>query len=267
MQTWETRLAREPPPRLRLEHELRYELAAPLVRRAALWADLGCGSGVAAEHAAAGFEGRAVLVDSAPDALEQAARLVARATTLLADLATPEGVERVRAILLDDPPPGERVITCFETLAHLERFAPLVELLAGLAEDERFTVLLSVPNDAFWALENPLHRTAWGEGSFEELHRLLPEPLVVLRQIPLAGSAVLVDGEAAGVLTLPGVDLGLDRVPSHFIAAFGPAAHEVGPLARAGGIDADAGRRRERQRESDLAVLEARLADPGPAPG
>jgi SAM-dependent methyltransferase len=267
MQTWETRLAREPPPRLRLEHDLRYELAAPLVRRAALWADLGCGSGVAAEHAAAGFEGRAVLVDSAPDALEQAGRLVAHAKTVLADLSTPEGLERVRTILLDDPPPGERVITCFETLAHLERFDPLVALLGSLAEDERFTVLLSVPNDAFWALENPLHRTAWGDGSFEELRRLLPEPLVVLRQLPLAGSAVVVEGGAARALALPSVDLGLEPVPSHFIAAFGPAAHDLGPLARAGVIDADAERRRERQRESDLAVLEARLADAGPASG
>jgi hypothetical protein len=33
------------------------------------------------------------------------------------------------------------------------------------------------------------------------------------------------------------------------------------------GVDADAERRRERQRESDLAVLEARLADPGPPSG
>jgi hypothetical protein len=127
--------------------------------------------------------------------------------------------------------------------------------------------VLSVPNDAFWALENPLHRTAWGEGSFEELRGLLPEPLVVLRQLPLAGSAVVVEGESPGALTLPGVDLGLEHVPSHLIAAFGPAAHELGPRARAGVIDADAGRRRERQRESDLAVLEARLADPGPASG
>src|SRR5258706_14233862 len=112
MQTWETRLAREPPPRLRLEHDLRYELAAPLVRRPALWADLGCGSGVAAEHASAGFEGRAVLVDSAPDALEQAGRVLPGAMTLQADLATAEGVDRVRALLLEDPPPGERVATC-----------------------------------------------------------------------------------------------------------------------------------------------------------
>jgi hypothetical protein len=267
MQTWETRLVREPPPRLRVEHELRYELAAPLVSRAALWADLGCGSGVAAADAVAGFEGRAVLVDSARDALEQAGRLLSRATTLEADLATPEGVERVRAALLDDPPPGERVATCFETLAHLETFAPLVELLGGLAEDERFTVLLSVPNDAFWALENPLHPTMWGEGSFEELRRLLPEPLVVLRQLPLAGSAAVVEGEGTGQLTLPGVDLGGELVPSHFIAAFGPAAHELRPRARAMGVDADAQRRRERQRESDLAVLEARMADPGPPSG
>lgn len=267
MQTWETRLVREPPPRLQVEHELRYELAAPLVRRAALWADLGCGSGVAAEHASAGFEGRAVLVDSAPDALEQAGRVLPGAMTLQADLATAEGVERVRALLLEDPPPGERVATCFEAIPHLERFAPLVELLARLAEDERFTVVLSVPNEAFWTVENPHHPTMWGEGSFEELRRLLPEPLVVLRQLPVAGSAVVVEGHAPGALPVPDVDLRGELVPSHFIAAFGPAAHELGPLARAGGVDADAQRRRERQRESDLAVLEARLADPGSPSG
>jgi hypothetical protein len=107
----------------------------------------------------------------------------------------------------------------------------------------------------------------WGEGSFEELRHLLPEPLVVLRQLPLAGSAVVIEGEVPGELTLPGVHLGGDLVPSHHIAAFGPAAHELGPRARAAGVDAEAQRRRERQRESDLAVLEARLADPRPPAG
>jgi hypothetical protein len=120
---------------------------------------------------------------------------------------------------------------------------------------------VSVPNDAFWSLENPLHATMWGEGAFEELRRLLPERHVVLRQVPLRGSAiVLADGPPEG-LVVPDVSPEADRVPSHLIVAFGPEAGRVAPGALVGAFDAEEERRRERQRESDLAVFEARLAE------
>src|SRR5436190_1252429 len=60
-------------------------------------------------------------------------------------------------------------------------------------------VVLSVPNDAFWAIQNPHHQTMWSEGAFEELRRLLPESAVVMRQVALAGSAVVpLDSEGEG---------------------------------------------------------------------
>ena len=51
-------------------------------------------------------------------------------------------------------------------------------------------VVLSVPNDAFWAMENPFHQTMWGEGAFEELRRLLPDDHVAAAQVPINGSCI-----------------------------------------------------------------------------
>src|SRR5437763_1303038 len=69
MPDWEERISRGTAPATRAEHELRYELAAPLVADAALWCDLGCGNGVAAARIARRPGGRALLVDVAPRAL------------------------------------------------------------------------------------------------------------------------------------------------------------------------------------------------------
>lgn len=259
MADWEERITRETRPSIRVEHDLRYALAAPLILESSLWADLGCGSGVAAATALAGaFSGRAVLVDLAPDAIADARREldIADTVALAADLSDAADVARLRTALVGDHDPGTRTVTCFETVEHLENFVPLVELLADLAEHHDFTVLLSVPNDAFWSIENPYHQTMWGEGAFEELSRLLPEPLVLMRQVPLTGSALVADEAHLG---LPDVHVSDDRVPSHLVAAFGPRARSVAPRALAYPADLDAQRRWERQRESDLAVLEARV--------
>jgi SAM-dependent methyltransferase len=259
---WEERITSQTRPSIRVEHDARYVLAAPVVRDSALWADLGCGSGIAAATALDGaFGGRAVLVDLAPEALAQARREldVADTVELEADLSDHEAVARVRSALLEDPPTGARTVTSFETIEHLANFVPFVELLSELAEQHAFTVLVSVPNDAFWSIENPYHQTMWGEGAFEELRRLLPEPLALVRQVPLTGSALVVDG-APQTLALGSVEIAEDRVPSHMIAAFGPRAGEVASLARTYAADLDGQRRWERQRESDLAVLQARAA-------
>jgi hypothetical protein len=258
MPQWEERLVRESSPAHRLEGELRYALVAPLVREASVWVDLGAGSGVAAADGLEGrLAGRTLLVDRSADALGDAARELAGSETLVADLGTDEGAAAVRDALADTPAGG--VVTCFETLAHLETFVPAVTLLLDLA-DRGFTVVLSVPNDAFWSVENPFHRTSWGEGAAEELARLLPDDHVRLEQVAVHGSAIGPAGEAA-TLALGDVELPERRVPSHYVLAFGPEAHRLAPLAGARAADAGEERRYERERGSRLALLEARLAE------
>jgi SAM-dependent methyltransferase len=254
---WQERITRETPPAIRAEHDLRYRLAAPLVRAAPVWLDLGCGVGLAAADALAG-EGpaRAVLVDADPDAAAEAARAVPAgdAAMVVADLATEEGLTAVRAAL-DGTRDG--VATCFEVVEHLERFTGVVELLVELALQRAFTVLLSVPNDAFWPVESPWHATMWGEGSFEELRRLLPEDHVVARQVPLQGSAIVLDG--APVPAPSELAAREDAVPSHFIAAFGPRAGALVPSAAVAQADLAEQRRWERTREANLAFYEDRI--------
>lgn len=254
---WQERITRETPPSIRIEHELRYAMAAPLVRAAGTWLDLGCGAGVAAA-AALGGEGpaRAVLVDASADALSEAEREVAAGETVTveADLASQAGLDAVRAAL-DDARDG--LATCFEVIEHLESFIGAVELLVELAEERSFTVVLSVPNDAFWPVESPWHATMWGEGSFEELRRLLPADHVVVQQVPLVGSSIVPEGTPA--LEPPGFVVRQDAVASHLIAAFGPRCREV--VARSAVVQADlaAQRRWERQREANLAFYEDRI--------
>jgi hypothetical protein len=252
MPDWQERITRESAPALRVEHELRYALAAPLIADAALWCDLGCGSGVAAGRAIGDRTAeRTLLVDVNGGALEQAGReLPGNVTTLEADLSDDNAVARVRAELLEHSGHGIRVVTCFETVEHLQTFPPLISLLTELAEQHGFTVFMSVPNDAFWSLENPHHPTMWGEGSFEELRSLLPADHIVIRQVPLQGSALARDGDAALHETQVAVDP--EGVASHHLAVFGPEQERVVAGARVVQADLEDKRRWERQRESDL---------------
>ncbi|MDW5593658.1 methyltransferase domain-containing protein [Conexibacter stalactiti] len=268
MPDWQERIADDTRPSIRAEHELRYALAAPLIRASTRWCDLGCGSGIGAAAALAGkaYAGRALLVDREQAVADRAAAAIGRrrAVALAADLATPEGVAQVRGALGDRDDP--LLVTCFETIEHLDDFAPLVALLVELAARPGATVVLSVPNDAFWAIENPHHTTSWGEGAVEELRALLPADHVVLHQFALNGSAIAdpaesADGSAAFALA-PGV-------PSHVLLAFGDGAEQFAgaPVARVVQSDVEAQRRWERQRESDLLyyatavkALEERLA-------
>jgi SAM-dependent methyltransferase len=254
---WQERITRESPPAIRIEHELRYALAAPLVGGASTWLDLGCGAGVAAA-AALGGEGpaRAVLVDVSADALAEAVRDVpaTEGVTVEADLATDAGLSAVRAALGDA---RDGIATCFEVIEHLASFVGAVELLVELAAERGFTVLLSVPNDAFWPVESPWHATMWGEGSFEELRRLLPAEHVVAHQVPLQGSSIVPEGTPA--LEAPGFVVREDAVPSHFIAAFGARCREVGARSAVAQADLAEQRRWERQREANLAFYEDRI--------
>lgn len=258
MPEWQERLTRDTKPSIRAEHDLRYAAAAPLIERAPVWVDLGCGAGVASSGALGErFAGHALLVDRSQDALDEAAATVhaGRVEAVRADLADEGDIARVREAAVAAGRDG--CATAFEVIEHLPTFVPLLELLIELAAEHGYTVALSVPNDAFWAIENPFHETMWGEGSFEELRRLLPADHVVARQVPLTGSAlVLGDGEVA----VPAVAVGGDRVPSHFLAAFGPRAGELAPRASAQAADLDGQRAWERQREAQLAFHEAELA-------
>jgi SAM-dependent methyltransferase len=259
MPEWQERITRETRPSIRVEHELRYAAAAPLIRAAETWLDLGCGGGVAAA-AALGAEParRAILVDASADALGQAVGEVpAREhVPVEADLATADGLAAVRTALAGD---RAGVVTCFEVIEHLASFVGVVELLSELAREREFTVVLSVPNDAFWAIESPWHQTVWGEGAFEELRRLLPADHVVAHQVPLQGSSLVPEGGAA--LEPPGYLAREDAVPSHFVAAFGPRAAQLGARSAVVQADLAAERRWERQRESNLALYEDRLED------
>jgi hypothetical protein len=248
MTDWQERITQETSPATRAEHAVRYALAAPLIREAELWVDLGSGAGLAAADALGGDAAkRVLLVDVDEDAAKEAARTVPAgdASALRADLADEGELARLRDAIGD----ASGVITAFEVVEHLSTFIPLVELLNELAE--RFTVVLSVPNDAFWALENPYHQTMWGEGSFAELRSLLPDGHVVVTQVVLQGSAaVTADDE----LTAP-VRASAAGVPSHYLAVFGPGTERLAPTAAVAQVDLSDQRRWERQRESDLAYL------------
>jgi hypothetical protein len=116
---------------------------------------------------------------------------------------------------------------------------------------------MSVPNDAFWSIENPYHPAAWGEGAFEELRLLLPPEHTLLRQVALSGSALL-DWEARPQKHEIIAEVGGEAAaPTHFIAAFGPRHGDLRHSAIAVQAEMLEQRRWERQRESDLTMAQA----------
>jgi SAM-dependent methyltransferase len=259
MPDWYERITQETPPDILAEHDLRYALAAPLIAESKLWCDLGCGNGIGAATALAGRRpgGRVVLVDNDAEAIAAARSElgVADAVSLAADLASRDGLARVREHVA-----GEEgtLITCFEVVEHLESFAELVTMLCELVEGGGTTVVMSVPNDAFWNMRNPYHLAAWGEGAMAELRSVLPPGHVVLHQVALSGSAVLpADAEERFDVQMQARAAG---EPTHFIVAMGQHAERVQPGAQVAQVDTVAQRSWERQREAHLAVAEATIA-------
>jgi SAM-dependent methyltransferase len=259
MSDWQERITRETAPAIRVEHELRYRLAAPLVHSSAAWADLGCGNGLAA---AAAFgtrrPARVVLADRDEEVVARAAGElgVTDAVRLAADLTAEDDLERIGEALLAGDGDGDAVVTCFEVLEHLATFLPLLRWSGRLAGEQGVTFVLSVPNDAFWSIANPHHLTAWGEGAFEELRRLLPPEQTLLRQVALSGSALLDWDGTARKHELSVAVGGGEAVATHFIVAFGPRHADVARGALAAETDMLEQRRWERQRESDLALMQ-----------
>jgi SAM-dependent methyltransferase len=258
MSDWQERITRETAPAIRAEHELRYRIVAPLIAASSAWADLGCGTGVAALSALGEIRPEhAVLVDVEQEVVAGAARELAVADTaqIAGDLTDHDDLTRIEAALLSVD--GERVVSCFEVIEHLSTFIPLLEWSVALAREGDATFVISVPNDAFWSIANPYHLTAWGEGAFEELCRLLPSERTLLRQVALTGSA-LVDWQAATAQLELTVEVGGgDAVATHFIAAYGPRHEQVRHTALAAQADLLDQRRWERQRESNIAFAEA----------
>ncbi|HEV7772190.1 MAG TPA: hypothetical protein VGO48_02740 [Conexibacter sp.] len=256
MPDWQERITRETAPAIRVEHELRYAAAAPLVHASAAWCDLGCGTGLgAAAGLGVPYAGTALLVDLDAVAVEQAHATVAAHAVipLTADLTSPADLARVRDELTAAAADGRRCVTCFETIEHLTTFVPLVELLVELAEQHDTSVVASVPNDAFWAIENPHHVTTWGEGAVDELRSLLPTGHVVAHQVALQGSALARTGETTEEVASVRID---DGVASHFLLAFGPGAEQLATAPRVVQADLAEQRRWERQRESDLRFMQ-----------
>jgi SAM-dependent methyltransferase len=257
MSDWQERITHETAPAIRAEHELRYRIAAPLILAGGPWVDLGCGNGVAAA-AALGNErpAHAVLVDVEAQAVALAARELGMSTAvqLEGDLTDADDLQRIGEALRDFQ--GDPVVTCFEVVEHLSTFLPLLEWAGALTRERSATFVISVPNDAFWAIKNPHHLTAWSEGAFEELRRLLPSEHTLFRQVAITGSALTGwDGEPVEHdLT---IRVGAEgTVATHFIAAVGPRRHDLWRGALAVQTDMLEQRRWERQRESDAAVAQ-----------
>lgn len=262
MSDWQERITQDTPPAIRAEHELRYGLAADLIGGSVIWADLGCGTGLAALAALGDRRpDRALLVDLDEQATFRAMEQLAIADTrrLAGDLTDRSLLARIGEELLSVE--GERIVTCFEVVEHLSTFVPLLEWACELARNAQATFVLSVPNDEFWSIANPYHVSSWGEGAFEELRRLLPSSHTLLRQVALTGSA-LVDWDRTPERHELSVQVGGDTaVATHFLAAFGPRHEQVRHQALAVQADPIEQRRWERQRESNLALAENALVE------
>jgi len=257
MSDWQERITRDTAPAIRGEHELRYRMVAPLVASSGVWADLGCGTAVAARSALGDDRPkRVVLVDMESDVVTGAARELGVPDTreIVGDLTDPPTLARIGEALLDAE--GDRVVSCFEVVEHLSTFVPLLQWASALARDDQATFVMSVPNDAFWSIANPYHLATWGEGAFEELRTLLPPGHTLFRQVALTGSALLDWDASEATHELTARVGGEGATATHFIAAFGPRHRELSRGALVGETDMLEQRRWERQRESDVAVAQ-----------
>ena len=174
MADWQERITRETNPALRVEHDLRYRLAEPLILGGRTWVDLGCGNGVAAGEALGGaFGGLAVLVDVDAQAVEAAEHEIAAGATvaLQADLADRDALVRVRdAILAGDAPRtsplrGHRAP---------EDVRPAARAAVGAGRAGRGDGAAQRPQRRLLGARNPFHETMWGRGRSPSCARSCP---------------------------------------------------------------------------------------------
>ena len=146
----------------------------------ATWADLGCGNGVAAADALGGdVRRRARCSSTSTSAARRGRRARAARGRAVHARGRPRRAgrasQRVRAALSPATRARRHVLRGRRAPADVR---PARRAARRARRRGRTTVLLSVPNDAFWAIENPYHETMWGEGAFAELRRMLPEGTV-----------------------------------------------------------------------------------------
>jgi hypothetical protein len=259
MTDWRQRLASAGAPDARLERELRYRFCAPLIRDAAVWLDLG-GDPAAAAAALAHDDARPKRTVLAGGDAGGASELGPQAEHVEADLTDPQDLQRVRQALVAADDDGARVVTCLTALETLSTFAPLVDLLVELAEQDRATVVLAVP-DVAGATALPEQPPVWDAGAVEELRRLLPADHVLARQVALHGSAIgLVEGGPARHDLQVDVDP-REQTPTHVLAIFGPQATAPAATATVETADPSARRAHERGLEAEAALGRTLLAE------
>ena len=253
---WQERIQPSSSPDILIEHAVRYRSAAPMLEAAGTWADLGTGAGVAASLGVTAPPASVLLVDAERSALDEAIRRFPSATPVVTDLCDGPAVaalfERIREL------PGPCVVTAFEVIEHLLDHTVLVAALLEAVRRDGLSFVLSVPNDAFSGVTNPYHVVKWGPASFAELLATLPEPHVIGRQIALAGSVLLIDGQDGEQVAgepLPEVK---GTVESHLLVACGPLCDRLRSASGVTPVDAISARVWERQREADLAYYQAK---------
>jgi SAM-dependent methyltransferase len=253
-------------PRIVHEHVLRYRFALPALEESDVWLDLGCGRGLGAAEALAGAHrpARTLLVDRDDEALKAAREALGAdvVDALRIDLSSEQEVAELEQLALRSLDGRRACVTCFEVIEHLDDFVPLVGLLRRIAGAGEVTVVLSVPNDAFWSIHNPHHRTMWSGEAFDEFRMLLPDDAVLAHQYALAGSSVQPLGSSTEMRShvLP-IEIRESGTPTHYLLAFGASAGRLQGVARLTQVDLDAQRAWERQREANLAWLRQREED------
>jgi hypothetical protein len=181
----------------------------------------------------------------------------------VAALAGDQPVATLLATALREHVVDDAVIVCAGVLERLAGFVELVEALVALSAERGATVVLSVPNDAFSDNAAAMRRSAWGEGTVDELRRLLPDDHVLLHEVVLRGAALVAAGQDAGLPVTVNVDPRA-TVPVSYVLVFGPRAAAVAPAATAVAADLRAERARDRERTAELEVLRARLREVAP---
>ena len=171
----------------------------------------------------------------------------------------PTGTDAVRAALEDAPAGG--VVTCFEALPHLDELRACRRPAARAGDAARLHGRPERAQRRVLVDREPRARDDRGARAPSRSCAACCPPITsASSRSSCAGSAIAPAGEDAE-LPLADAALTADRVASHFFLAFGPQAHRLTPQAGTRQADAGEERRRERERSSRLALLEARVQE------